>query len=328
MLWSMAGNLAMVHRVFIGMSFEANGIHFSPAIPKVYSGKRSLTHFKYRNAILNITVNGFGNQIKTIVLDGQPLENAFLSATITGTHAVTIEMANNDFSKNPINLVENVFTLPNPQAKKEGNSLKWDAVEGATAYKIYKNGEFLKTMTTKQFEITPPQYSEYKVSALDKNNNESFTSEPVVFVNPSAIKLYEFENFEEPSKLPYSNYSGKGFIELSTTKNKIIEVKVNAETAGEYLIDIHYSNGSGPWNTDNKCAIRSLFTNDQYTGVLIMPQRGRDEWSDWGFSNNHKVHLNKGENRIKISFEEWNNNMNVDVNTAMLDYLRVIKYGF
>ena len=34
MLWSMAGNLAMVHRVFMGMSFEADGIRFSPAVPK------------------------------------------------------------------------------------------------------------------------------------------------------------------------------------------------------------------------------------------------------------------------------------------------------
>jgi len=33
MLWSMAGMLAMVHRVFIGMSFDANGIRFQPAIP-------------------------------------------------------------------------------------------------------------------------------------------------------------------------------------------------------------------------------------------------------------------------------------------------------
>ena len=256
------------------------------------------------------------------------MDNAFLTATITGTHAVAIEMENNDFSKNPINLVENAFTLPNPQAKKEGNALKWDAVEGATVYKIYKNGAFLKTTTTKQLDITPPQYSEYKVSALDKNGNESFTSEPVVFVNKSAIKVYEFENYGEASTLPYSNYSGKGFVETSTTKNKTIDVKIAIETAGEYLLDVHYSNGSGPWNTDNKCAIRSLFTNNQYTGVVVMPQRGRDEWSDWGFSNSHKVYLNKGENTIKIAFEAWNNNMNVDVNTAMLDYLRVIKYGF
>ena len=325
MLWSMAGNLAMVHRVFMGMSFEADGIRFSPAVPKGYSGKKSLTNFKYRNAVLNISVNGFGNKIKTILLDGKPLNNAFLSANTTGTHTIDIEMMNNDFSKNPINLVENAFTLPNPQAKQNGNMLKWDAIEGASAYNIYKNGQFLEKTTATQFAISTPQYSEYKVSAMGKNGYESFTSEPVVFVDNAAIKIIEFEDFVTKSNLAYSNYSGKGFIEVSITQNKTIELKVNVETAGDYLIDVHYSNGSGPWNTDNKCAIRSFFMNNQYTGVLVMPQRGKDEWSDWGFSNSHKVVLNKGENTLKISFEEWNNNMNVEVNTAMLDYLRLIK---
>jgi len=27
---------------------------------------------------------------------------------------------------------------------------------------------------------------------------------------------------------------------------------------------------------------------------------------------------------VKISFEDWNNNMNVEVNTAMVDFMRII----
>jgi len=86
-----------------------------------------------------------------------------------------------------------------------------------------------------------------------------------------------------------------------------------------------YANGSGPWNTDNKCAIRSLSVNGEYQGVIVMPQRGKDEWSDWGFTNARKVLLHQGKNRVKIHFEDWNNNMNVEVNRAMLDYMRVIE---
>jgi hypothetical protein len=88
---------------------------------------------------------------------------------------------------------------------------------------------------------------------------------------------------------------------------------------------VKYANGSGRWNTDNMCAIRSLTVNDKYEGVLVLPQRGKDEWSDWGFSNIKKIQLKAGSNNIKIHFEDWNNNMNVDVNTAMLDFLRVSK---
>ena len=77
--------------------------------------------------------------------------------------------------------------------------------------------------------------------------------------------------------------------------------------------------------TDNKCAIRSLYTNGSYQGVMVFPQRGQGEWSDWGWSNSYSVTLNGGTNEINLIFELWNNNMNVDVNTALLDYMRVIR---
>jgi hypothetical protein len=56
-----------------------------------------------------------------------------------------------------------------------------------------------------------------------------------------------------------------------------------------------------------------------------MPQRGAGEWSDWGYTNSYAIPLHAGENTIRIVFEDWNNNMNVNNNTAMLDYLRIIK---
>ena len=333
MLWSMAGNLAMVHRVFMGMSFEADGIRFQPVIPKTYPGKKSLTNFHYRNVVLNITVNGFGNQIKSITLDGQPLKGAFLPASVSGTHSIDIQLQNNDFSQQPFNLVPNLFTLPNPQAHREENTLKWEAIDGADHYRVYENGQFLEKTTATFFvrqsrpvafgaPSRPQKLTEYKVSAVDVSGNESFTSEPVLFTEKSTI-IFEMENFAPAATLPYSNFSGKGFVEISTEKNKVIECKITVDDPGAYFLNVHYSNGSGPWNTDNKCAIRSLSVNGKYNGVLVFPQRGKDEWSDWGFSNSRTVQLKKGENVVKISLEMWNNNMNVEVNTAMLDYLTV-----
>ncbi len=326
MLWSMAGNLAMVHRVFMGMSFEPDGLRFQPVVPKTYPGKKSLTNFHYRNAVLNITVDGFGNQTKAILLDGQPLKDAFFPATLTGTHTITIELANNDFSKQPIHQVANLFTLPNPQARRNGNTLQWDAVEGATTYRVYKNGQLLDKTTATTLNITADlkKFNEFKVSAVDGQGNESFTSEPVVFTDPAAIQVFEMEQFAPASSLKYTNFSGKGFVEISTEKNRRIECEIAVPEAGEYYLNLQYSNGSGPWNTDNKCAIRSLTVNDMYAGILVFPQRGKDEWSDWGFSNSRLIQLRKGKNTVVISFEPWNNNMNVDVNTAMLDFIRVI----
>jgi hypothetical protein len=325
MLWSMSGNLAMVYRVFMGMSFEVDGLHLHPVVPKVYGGQRTLSNFKYRGATLDITVRGFGNTFRSVQMDGKSLAGGIVPADLTGNHQIEIELAGISFNEAPINKVENHFSLPTPLAAREGQTLNWKAIEHVMAYHLYKNDKFLEHTTATRFDVPVEDYAEYKVSAVDESDYESFTSEPIVFTVKE--QLVEFETLAAVSSLPYTNYSGKGFVEISKTMNKSIECKINIEEAGDYLVDVRYSNGSGPWNTDNKCAIRSLTVNDTYAGVLIFPQRGQDEWSDWGFSNSRKVKLKTGENIIRITFEDWNNNMNVDVNTAMLDYLKIIRVG-
>jgi len=329
MLWSMAGNLAMVYRVFMGMQFEANGIRFRPVVPKMYDGIKTLSGFKYRQATLNITVNGYGNTVQSILADGKPLSDAFFPATVTGTHSIEIQMGNNDFSQASENQAPNLFSLPTPQVRRAGNRLVWQPIDGATEYRVYKNGQFSEKNIIGRYDlkdISQP-LAVYSISAVDRNGNESFLSEPLSVIAENAAKVVEIEDFAAGTMFPFTGFSGAGYVEISTDKNRRIECKVNVEEAGNYFISVRYSNGSGPWNTDNKCAIRSLQVNGAYAGVLVFPQRGKDEWSDWGFSNSRAVSLRKGENTLVLSFEDWNTNMNGTVNTAMLDYLLVTPKG-
>ncbi len=124
---------------------------------------------------------------------------------------------------------------------------------------------------------------------------------------------------------PFWGYSGSGFAELSKSKNTHLSFAVQAPAEGEYLFDLRFSNGSGPVNTDNKAAIRSLYVGDAYAGPVVMPQLGNDEWSNWAFSNPLRIRLSQGENQLHLRFMPWNENMNVEVNTAMLDYIRIIQ---
>jgi len=325
MLWSMAGNMAMVHRVFMGINFEPDGIHFQPVIPKVYGGVKTLLNFSYRKAKLNIRVKGYGNQVATFKIDGKTVENPFIPADLTGNHAIVIEMKNNSFGTTKINLVENKFSLTNPQVKLNGTKLVWDAIPGAVAYNIYKSGELLKSISENGFEIDTNKFAEYIVTALDKEKIESFSSEPILVCKDSDRKIIEVESFAEKSKLPYSNYSGNGFVEISSSENREININIVSSVSGTALIDCRYANGTGPWNTDNNCGIRSVYCNSNYAGVWVFPQRGTNEWSDWGFSNIIEVHLNKGNNQLTIRFDDWNTNMDGEINDALLDYIRVIK---
>lgn len=324
MLWSMAGNLAMVHRIFIGMQFEVDGIRFKPVVPEPYDGTRTLSNFKYRDAILDISVEGFGANIQSITLDGSPLENAFLRADISGKHSVVITLDNQSFNSAGTNLVKNKFSPESPRPQIEDSKIVWEAVKNASKYRIYKNGEIIKTTEEEQIEVNLDEWAEYKLSALGKDGIESFTSEPIMTLTKKRVKQIQFERFTKPSDLPYTDYTGTGFIEVSNDINRELNLTFQASKTGLHRIDFRYANGSGPWNTDNKCALRSLYINDEYIGAMVFPQRGKDEWSDWGYSNAYSVYLKKGNNKAKIIFEESNINMNVDVNTAVLDHIRVI----
>ena len=90
-----------------------------------------------------------------------------------------------------------------------------------------------------------------------------------------------------------------------------------------YTFDWRYANGNGPTNTENECAIRTLFIDGQKAGVSIFPQRGKYEWSNWGWSNPLQVHLSAGKHKISLTYMPYNENMNLVINQAMLDELRV-----
>ena len=93
MLWSLSGNISLVHKVLFGLSFEPDGLLFNPFVPYELNGKRSLTNFKCRDAVLNIEMEGYGNQIKSFNVDGKKADPK-LSYTLKGTHTVKIVLAN------------------------------------------------------------------------------------------------------------------------------------------------------------------------------------------------------------------------------------------
>ena len=66
----------------------------APLCPQALKGTRRLSNLRYRAAVLSVELTGFGNQIASITLDGQPLPDAIVPATLTGAHTVRIELLN------------------------------------------------------------------------------------------------------------------------------------------------------------------------------------------------------------------------------------------
>ncbi|WP_211096978.1 alpha-L-rhamnosidase-related protein [Neolewinella litorea] len=324
MLWSIAGNLAMVYRVFFGLQFAPEGLRFTPAVPQAYGGHKTLANFRYRRAILNLHLKGFGNRIASFLLNGELQAEPLVPADLEGEHHVEIRLVDEPFGATSHEVIPNAFSLPTPRPNFVGDTLRWMPVAGAQEYRIYRNGEPWKTTNKTQLPCTGEGYAAYQLVACGDEGRDSFASEPVV--RAGAVVTIPMEAWAPPSELPYTGFTGGGFVEVTTDRNRSIDLTVTVQEAGTYLLDVRYANGSGPTNTDNKCAIRSLYVNDGYAGVLVFPQRGADEWSDWGWSNTLTVQLHAGENRLRIRFEEWNHNMDGEVNTAMLDVLRLVNH--
>ncbi len=327
MLWSLSGSLGLVYKVLFGMHYEADRLVFQPFVPQAFQGPRTLTNFKYRGAVLDIEMTGFGNEIQSITLDGQPLPDAAVPATLTGRHALRIVLKSQAPAAAPVNRVANRFSPETPQATYAKNHLSWAPVAGAKAYKVLKNGQVLTANANAAtgWPVPTAAYAEYQVVAVDDQGLESFASEPLAVMGEgTAGQQVPLESVAPRSKLPYQGFTGAGFVEISTAKNQTLAIPVTVPEAGLYALDLRYANGNGPINTENKCAIRTLRDGaGALLGTVVLPQRGSGEWSNWGFSNPLLVRLEKGKNSLRLVLEPANTNMNGAVNQAMLDYLRV-----
>jgi hypothetical protein len=60
-------------------------------------------------------------------------------------------------------------------------------------------------------------------------------------------------------------------------------------------------------------------------GVLVMPQRGSDRWSDWGWSNAVRVRLQPGMHTLRLAYTPLDENMSRTVSTALLDHVRLTR---
>jgi hypothetical protein len=92
-----------------------------------------------------------------------------------------------------------------------------------------------------------------------------------------------------------------------------------------YAIDVRYANGNGPVNTEDKVAVRTLVVDGDTAGVIVMPQRGVDRWSEWGWSNVLRARLRAGVHTLTLTYTPLDANMNRRENSALLDAVRLTR---
>lgn len=324
-LWSVAAMLAMHHRILLGISFDSNCIKFDPVIPRNYSGSYLLKNLSYRGGIYDITVTGWGDGISLFMIDGTVITDHSIPSTMTGSHTVEIVM-NGQAGKEQYSAVENYTAPETPLLSVNGNMLSWSTVSNASEYRLYVNGKQEPVPAVSPAELpSAEEPAEYQVMAVDKNGAESFLSNPVTMLPENGSLIVEAENFNIKAENGAEGFSGSGYVRFSLENKRDLIVSINA-VASRYALRMRYANGTGPVNTDNNCGIRSLYVNGAFAGPLVFPQRGLDEWSDWGLTNVEWITLQSGENILTVRYDDFNRNMDGEVNEFLLDYISLERY--
>ena len=362
-LWSVAADAAIVPNIYFGVNYELDGIRFAPFVPKNLAAKRELRNFRYRNAVLNMKVSGFGNEIRSFLLDGVEAK-PFFPASLEGVHTIEMVLSNRQPIAMKMTLKENAYQPLTPAAKLEGQTLSWQMVKpelmaefnkevssDVAQYLILRDGKEYKTLPPSSLSMDLTEPGEYAVIAVNPEGWHSYMSEPVRYYKN--VSTYQVGNYalpfdpkrkqvkesagaggglagvtEERAKVPtlegvdVSGALGK-LAMITRNENPLITIPVKVSSDGTYALDWRYANGNGPINTDNKCATRVLSIDGNQVGVSLFPHR--NDWNNWGWSNACIVKLKAGEHVITLEFCDTVENMNIHVNQALLDQLRITK---
>lgn len=327
MLWCLAGNLAITHKVLFGIGYTASGLEFAPFVPEVLGQTRSLTGFKYRDAILNITVEGFGSKIKTFTVNGKASAPFLPASKAKGVLDIKIVMDSEPIPPLKVNNVGNAKSPITPIARLDGETLVWNPIEYINHYVVIRNGE--QIAQTRSTTYATPGEGEYQVIGVDDNGIPSFASEPVSTRETVTLQFpgegITVVSPEIPAEYrpsgKVSGYYGSGFLELDKSAAPVT-LSVEVPQDGDYFLSLRYANGNGPVNTENRCAVRTVSIDGDVAGIVVMPQRGRGNWDDWGLSNSvYLPGLSAGLHTITIDYRPDNENMNIDTNHALVDQL-------
>lgn len=324
--WNPAGMAAMVLRVIAGMEFTTEGIAFAPIVPASLPGEKSLSQFKYRDATLSIKIYGTGESIKTFSINGTPQTNCFIPGTITGEVNIEIIMDNRPPKKHDVEITETEYMPSTPDARWEYNDLcVIDNYSDGIKYQTFVNGDYRDTYKTDTIQFLPQGgYSTVNIVPVNANGITGFSAPTHQYIDPGQTIIIPASTISDAGTALIQDRSmAKKFVETTVEYNTTLYFNVRVKDGGDYLLDVSYTNGNGPVDSGDKCALRTLYVDGAEAGAVVMPQQGEGKWDAPEFSNMVPIRLNRGMNHLWLKYEL--DNMNASHNTALIEYVRIIK---
>ena len=291
-LWSVASFLSIVYRIFFGMEMTEQGIAFSPVIPSWMGEEIRLTDFRYRKAVLDVTVRGKGSEIATIKVNGKLRTPSYvLPADARGRYSVeiTLRKAESVQTANVVAAGPGYCWSPvEPVIRLEYDKVYWTMEPGYT-YRLYGEGVLLDNVHS-PLDIGLQKNGYYSLCAVSPDGMESDLSNPVL--KTSCLDVYDVD--VEDYRESHEDYS--------------IDFEVPAD--GDYVVWLTGSNGRGPHAI--YCAVRSLYLDGEDTGTVFL-----EAYGDWNMKTrtNHVLlrNIKAGRHTITVKLnpegQGYDNNM-------------------
>lgn len=308
-LSSAAGNVAMIYRVIAGMEFTTDGIEFNPFVPVCFTGTKTITGFKYRNATIDITINGTGNEIAEIQIDGNKTDDNFFPATYEGDHTVNITMKEGRASSQKANLCAATVMPQTPVISRiAGTDSIISSISEGEKFMSVLNGKIgLRINGSRLSAPAVDAFSRMSVVTSD-GHRYGFIAAPVDTIPDKSLWIISSEDL---------------YIDDQAEETGEIDAIVEVPAAGLYYIDLHYgSRASGSASAKSSCDIRLLAVNTHLQGAIIMPRIADSDSIGSRYSNMLKVELLSGKNRIQVVDTEIGG---THLPVTATDYLRIIK---
>lgn len=272
-LCNSAGNMAVVMRVLCGVNLLPDGIELSPCVPAVFPGDKTLSGFSYRHATLNITIEGVGNEVASVTVDGKPIEGNFVKASMLdhGQHDIVVTLAGGGdgglvtMASSPWRVLPAV-----PAVVWDDSTLALPSRSATLGYRLVVNGApvyYINDTLTVLRDTT--SLHEYSVIAINKHG-PSDCSTSWLMVPPSRL-------------VPIDS--------LMDDEHGSLRAIVTLATPGEYAMTLTAS-GFDDRTPHGPLVLRTL-VNTHAQGAFLVP-------ADATRSNTLRLRLTRGKNTIQF----------------------------
>ncbi|MBD5209717.1 MAG: hypothetical protein HDS77_00375 [Bacteroidales bacterium] len=323
-------------RTLFGLDPAADGLHINPFVDESLGDYRRLSGFRYRDALLTVTVRGKGDVIASVTLDGEQLPQSVLPRDIKGQHDIEIMLSGSSGAPGGVT-VGTIPTMPAPPEVIMDSQRKFEIKSPETSqFIVYLDGAVSELIERNSYDL----YNAAPVTAI------SFEADVSNEVTGYSSRSYLYIPAADSLSIPCNAVAHTGgrvlakkdlaakHVESTRYKNARLTFRFRTDETGDYYLRLRYLDGLGVVNRNRQYALRLLCVNGRQEGVMVLPQRGPDRWSaaeDWAAMNGTTlpvaVTMEAGDNEITVEYftPDGVRDFDHDSNTIIPIALEIIK---